>query len=169
MSIVSAVKTATPHVKSAVKKFYGKPMTVTSKVLGVASTAAVIYDAHINGRERAFSYNDNKSADVFFNQYKQYMTSKKDSATISRMKKWWFGVQRSFPLDNVFYKACGYLSGFGKTVTREMPVLALSALTLAPKNTTVNKVAGTLLAVNGLNTLLTDVIGIGADKPERYY
>ncbi len=169
MSVVSVVKTAAPHVKSAVKKFYGKPMTVTSKVLGVASTVAVIYDAHINGKERACSYNENKSADVYFNQYKHYMGSSKDSATLCKMKKWWFNVQRDFPLDNVFYKACGYLSGFGKTVARELPVLALSTLTLAPKNTTVNKVAGTLLAANGLTTLFTDVMGIGADKPEQYY
>lgn len=166
MASVKAVATA---VASGVKKFYGKPMSVTSKVLGVATTAAVIYDSHINARERAYAMDEIKSADTFYNQYKQFMTSEKSSATICKMKKWWFDIQRNFPLDNIAYKTGGYISGFGRTVTRELPVLALSALALIPKNKTVNKVAGTFLALNGVQTLLTDVIGVGSTKSERNY
>ena len=158
-----------PAMTSAVKKFYGKPMHVTSKVLGVATTAAVIYDSHINGREGAYAMNEIKTADTFYNQYKNFMTLDKDSATLSKMKKWWFNVQREFPFDNFAYKTGGYISGFGRTVTREMPVLALSALALIPKNPMVNKVAGTLLGANGLYTFLTDVVGIGSTKSERTY
>ena len=158
-----------PAITSAVKKFYGKPMHVTSKVLGVATTAAVIYDSHINGRERAYAMNEIKTADTFYNQYKNYMTLEKDSATLCKMKKWWFNVQRDFPFDNFAYKTGGYVSGFGRTVARELPVLALSALSLIPKNPTVNKVAGTLLATKGLYTFLTDVVGIGFSKSERNY
>ena len=106
---------------------------------------------------------------ILYNQYKNFMTLDKDSATLSKMKKWWFNVQRDFPFDNFAYKTGGYISGFGRTVTREMPVLALSALALIPKNPMVNKVAGTLLGANGLYTFLTDVVGIGSTKSERTY
>ena len=168
-SIKAVASRVASSVATGVKKFYGKPMSVTSKVLGVATVASVVYDSHINGRERAYAMDEIKSADTFYNQYKQYMSVEKDSATICKMKKWWFDVQRNFPLDNIAYKTGGYLSGFGRTVTREIPVLALSALALIPKNKTVNKVAGTFLALNGLQTLLTDVMGVGATKSERNY
>ena len=166
---MASIKAVTSAVASGVKKFYGKPMSVTSKVLGVATTAAVIYDSHINGRERACAMEEIKSADRFYNQYKNFMTSEKSSATVCKMKKWWFDVQRSWPLDNIVYKTGGYLSGFGRTLARELPVLALSTLALVPKNKLVNKVAGTFLAINGLQTLLTDVMGIDATKSERNY
>lgn len=157
-----------PAITSAVKKFYGKPMHVTSKVLGVATTAAVLYDSHVNGRERAEAMNEIKTADTFYNQYKNYMTLEKDSATLCKMKKWWFNIQRDFPFDNFAYKTGGYVSGFGRTVARELPALALSALALIPKNPTVNKVAGTFLAANGLYSFFTDVVGLGATKSERH-
>lgn len=153
-----------PAITSAVKKFYGKPMHVTSKVLGVATTAAVLYDSHVNGRERATAIYEIKSADTFYNQYKNYMISESGSATLCKMKKWWFELQRDFTLDDFAYKTGGYISGAGRTIVKDIPVLALSALTLIPKNPTVNKVAGTLLATSGLYSFFTDVVGIGSDK-----
>ena len=86
-----------PAIISGAKKFSGKPMEYTAKALAVATTASVIYDSHINGRERAYSLDELDSADRYYNQYKQYMTMDKESATISKMKKWWFNMQQSFP------------------------------------------------------------------------
>ena len=47
-----------PAIVSGAKKFAGKPIGVASKALAVATTAAVLYDSHINGRERAYSLDE---------------------------------------------------------------------------------------------------------------
>lgn len=154
-------------VTTAVKKFSGKPMGVMSKALGVATVAAVIYDSHINGRERAYSLDETESADRFYNQYKQYMTSEKESATISKLKKLWFNFQQDFSYFHIGSRLKGYLSGFGETLIKGLPLVALSAVALKFK--TAGKLAGTLLAANGIKTLLYDVFGIGAKKAERKY
>lgn len=156
-----------PAITSAAKKFAGKPLGVTSKVLGVATTAAVLYDAHINGRERAYSLDEISSADRYYNQFKQYMTMEKESATIAKMKKVWFNAQQNFSYYHIGARAKGYLSGFGETLVRGLPLIGLSAVALKFKN--VGKVAGTLLAANGVKTLLYDVMGVGAKKAERKY
>lgn len=156
-----------PAITSAAKKFVGKPMGVASKVLGVATVASVLYDSHINGREKAYAVDSLSSADRFYNQYKQFMTMEKESATISKMKKWWFELQQDFSFLHIFDSAKGYASGFGQTIARGLPLLALSAVALKFK--TAGKVAGALLAANGVKTLLYDVMGVGAKKSERNF
>lgn len=156
-----------PAIVSGAKKFAGKPMGVASKALAVATTAAVLYDSHINGRERAYSLDELDSADRYYNQYKQYMTLEKESATIAKLKKWWFNLQQSFSYYHIFSRSKGYLSGFGQTIINNIPVLALSAVAL--KFQTAGKVAGALLAASGLKTLVYDVMCIGAKKAERKY
>ncbi len=156
-----------PAIVTGVKKFAGKPMGIASKALAVATTASVIYDSHINGRERAYSMDELDSADRYFNQYKQFMTMDKSSATISRMKKWWFNLQQSFSYYHIISRTKGYLSGVGETIIGSLPLVALSAI--AFKFKTAGKVAGALLAANALKTLFYDVIGIGAKKSERKY
>lgn len=156
-----------PAIISGVKKFSGKPMEITSKALAVATTASVIYDSHINGRERAYSLDELDSANRYYNQYKQYMTMDKESATISKMKKWWFNLQQSFPYYHIISRANGYLKGVGETIINSIPLIGLSAVALKFK--TAGKIAGGLLAAAGIKTLMYDVIGIGAKKAERKY
>lgn len=159
--------TAIQNITSALKSFSGKPMAVTSKALGVATCAAVLYDAHINGRERAYSCDEIESGDRFYNQYKQYMTCEKESATICKFKKIWFDMQQSFPLNHIGPRVKGYASGFGKTLLTDLPLIGLSAVSLKCK--TLGKIAGVGLALNAVKTLAYDVMGIGAKKAERHY
>jgi hypothetical protein len=97
-------------------------------------------------------------------QYDQYMTMQKPSATTANLKKWWFETQQSFSYNHLITKTRGYVSAFGSTIARNLPVIALSAIAL--KCNKLGKVAGALLAVNGLKTLLCDVMGIGSTKPK---
>lgn len=153
-------------VTSAVKKFYGKPMGYASKALGVAAVASVLYDAHINAKERSICTDQIESGDRFYNQYKQYMTMQKPSATISRFKKWWFNFQQSLSIFHIGSKVKGYLSGFAETLGNEVPVIALSTMALIPKKPVLNKTAGTFLALHGIKTLLYDVMGLGDKKTD---
>ncbi|MBQ4122387.1 hypothetical protein IJD44_01495 [bacterium] len=149
-------------ITSALKTFSGKPLAVTSKVLGAATCAAVLYDAHVNGRERAGVQDMNDTADRFENQYNQYLTSDKESATICKMKKLWYNAQQDFPYYHVISRTKGYLSAFGSTLFKDIPLIALSVLAIKTKD--IGKVAGVLLAGHGLKTFLYDVIGIASEK-----
>lgn len=160
MSVISSIT-------STAKTLSGRPLGIASKALGVATVASVVYDAHINGRERAYSTDEINTADRFSNQYKQYTTMEKGSATVAKLKKAWFNTQQNFSYYHLFDRTKGYFSGFGKTIVDNLPVLGLSAVALCFKN--VGKVAGGLLALNGIKTLLYDVMGIGAKKSERKY
>lgn len=162
MTAVSKIK-----ITPTLKKLSGKPLGVASKVMGVAALAAVVYDAHINGREKAYSKDMIESGDKFYNQYKQFMTSDKESATISKMKKLWFDMQQNNSGQHLFTRAKGYLTGAGETIIRNLPVIALSALALKFK--TVGKISGCLLGAIGLKTLLYDVAGVGEKKLNRKY
>lgn len=150
-----------PKITSAVKTFSGKPLGVMSKALGVASVAAVVYDSHVNGKERAVVTDNIVSADRFSRQYKDYMTSPKESATVCKLKKQWFDFQQSFTLYHPVSKTKGYFGGFCSTAVNELPVLALSAVALASKGI-LGKTAGVLLALNGVKTLVCDVFGAGS-------
>lgn len=160
MSVISSIGTA-------VKKFSGKPLGVASKALGVATVASVIYDAHINGREKAYATDSIETGDRYYNQYKQFMTMDKESATIAKFKRWWYDMQQSFPLYHLGSKIKGYVSGFGKTLVEGLPLIGLSVVALKFKN--VGKVAGVLLGAVGAKTLLHDVVGIGRDKEKLKY
>ena len=149
-------------VTTALKTFSGKPMGVISKVLGAATCAAVVYDAHINGRERAGVQDTNDTADRFENQFNQYMVSDKQSATLCKMKKIWYDFQQDFPYYHVVSRTKGYVGSFFSTLIKDSPLIALSVLAIKTKN--VGKIAGALLAGHGLKTFLYDVMGINAEK-----
>lgn len=145
-------------VKSTAKKLTGKPLLYASKGMGVLATAAVLYDAHVNGVERATVKDDIDTANRFYNQHRQYRTTNTNSATIAKIKNIWFDMQQSFPFNHSTSKVLGYLGGFGMTIAKNIPVLALSAVSVLAKNPTVSKVTGSLVAAYGAKVVVDDVI-----------
>lgn len=164
MSVVSSV---IPKITTAAKKFSGKPLGVMSKAIAVATCASVLYDTHINGRERAYSLDEVESGDRFYNQFKQFMTSDRESATICKLKKIWYNLQQDFPFYHITSKTKGYFAGAGNTLLKSLPLIGLSAIALKFKKA--GKVAGILLGINAIQALLCDVMGIDFKKPERRY
>ncbi len=158
------VSKITASAKTGLKKFAGKPLAISSKVLGAATVASVIYDAHVNGKERAEVNNELKSADSFYKNYKQYSISNKESATVAQMKKDYFLGMLTFPGKHICYKAGGYFSGFFNTLFRNLPRLALASVSLAFDK--VGKVAGCLLGFSWLQTYVHEVMGLGQKKSE---
>lgn len=152
-----------PNITTALKKFSGKPLGVMSKALGVATVASVIYDAHVNAKEKAIVTDNLESVDRFSRQYDQYMSSTKESATVCKLKKHWFDFQQNFSLYHPISKTKGYVGGFVNTAINELPVIGLSALALASKSW-LGKASGVMLALNGIKTLFVDVLGVGAKK-----
>ena len=58
MSITSVMT----KIGSAAKKISGRPLEVTSKVLGAATIASVVYDSHINGKEKGCLRHPNETS-----------------------------------------------------------------------------------------------------------
>ena len=158
------IEAITNTARNGLKKFSGKPLAITSKALGVATVASVIYDAHVNGKERAEITDEIKSADSFYKNYKQYTISNKASATVAQMKKDYFLGMLTFPGKHFNFKAGGYLSEFCNTILRNLPRLALASVSLAFNKA--GKVAGCLLGFSWLQTYLHEVVGIGQKKSE---
>ncbi len=144
-----------------------KAASIAPKVLGAVTTAAVVYDSHVNAKEKAYVTDELESADRFSKRYNQYMSADVESASLNKMKKFWFEVQNDFQVLNIFSKIKGYVSGFFKTVLKCLPLLALSAVSLASKGN-IGKITGILLALNGIKTVLYDVMGIGVKKKSKY-
>ncbi len=142
-----------------------KPVKVASKAMGVAALASVIYDAHVNGREKANVTEQIETGDRFYNQYSQYMTMEKESATIAKLKKTWFDMQQSMPLNHLWPRTKGYFSGFGGTIIKCIPEIGLSIAALKCKK--IGVVAAALLAIEGIKTCMYDVMGIGARKADK--
>lgn len=155
--------TVIPKMVTAIKKFSGKPLGVMSKALGAASVAAVVYDAHVNAKERSYATDSTESADRFISQYNNYRASDTQSATVAGLKKQWYDIQQSFSYYHPISKTKGYLSGFGSSIVTQAPVLGLSALALCCKSG-LSKAGGVLLGVHAIKTILYDVIGIGKNK-----
>lgn len=153
------------NVTTALKKFSGKPLAVTSKILGVATVASVIYDSHVNAKEKAIVSYENHSANKLYNNYRQYMVSNKESATVCKLKKAWFNSKQTYSVDRPFALAKGYLSGIGNTVIDNLPELTFSAIALCGKKFFC-KTSGVLLALNGLKTLVFDVISAPYKKTD---
>lgn len=152
-------------ITNTLKKFSGKPLAITSKALGVASVAAVIYDSHVNGKIKADSTDVNATGDRYFKQYKQFMSTDKNSASVNKLKRVWYDMQQNFSYYHPFYKTKGYLSGFGKTLLNELPIIGLSAIALKCKK--IGKAAGVLLGINAVKVLLFDVLGIAKEKNKK--
>ena len=67
-------------------------------------------------------------------------------------------MQQSFPFNHSTSKVLGYLGGFGMTIAKNIPILALSAISVLAKNPTVSKVTGSLVAAYGAKVVVDDVI-----------
>ncbi len=147
---------------NSLKNISQKPMGIISKTLGVASLAAVVYDSHVNGKIKALSTDVDSTADRYFNQYKQFKSSDKNSATVNKLKRIWYDIQKNFSFYHPYYRTKGYCSGFGKTLLNELPVIGLSVIALATKK--IGKLAGVLLGINAIKVLFCDVFCIGKDK-----
>ena len=149
----------------AVRLLNSKTLSVAAKVLGAATGVAVLYDSHVNGKEKAFVVDSEESADRFSSQYSQYITSDKESATLCKLKKFWYDSQQNLQALHIFSKLKGYISGAGNTILNAVPLIGLSAVALLTKSKSkLGIAAGALLALNGLKTLLYDVMGIGVKK-----
>lgn len=159
MAIISKI---TP----AIKKFSGKPLAIASKMIGAAACASIVYDSHINAKERAHVTNEIESGDRYYNQYKQYMTCDKESQTICDLKETWYDMQKDFPFYSFISKTKGYVGGFAKTLVKNLPYIGLSALALS-KFKIPSKVAGVALGLAGIKTILFDVMGFGSKKEDR--
>lgn len=156
---------AIPKITSAIKTFAGKPMGLMSKALGAVTCAAVLYDAHINGKEEAISDDRIDTADRFEKNYKNYMSSAKESATICKLKKLWYDSSLTFSYPHVFSRIGGYTTGAGKTLFKGLPLVALSVVAI--RFNKIGKIAGTLLAGHGIKTLLYDVAGVGSNSKDK--
>lgn len=167
MTVISAIKTIIPKVGRAAKKFSGKPLGITSKVLGAATIASVIYDSHINGKEKAYSLEQNNMADRYQSQYEQYMTMENASATTAALKKWWFNSLQTTNIPNIIDKVKGYAAGFGSTTLAGIGKIGLSAVALKSKGK-LGKIAGVALILDGMKNILYDVIGIGNKNKKKY-
>lgn len=159
MSVISKI---TP----AIKKFSGKPLAIASKMIGVAACASIIYDSHINAKERANVTVQVESGDRYYNQYKQYMTCTKESQTICDLKEKWYDIQKDFPFYNAISKTKGYVGGFVNTLIRNLPYIGAAAVALS-KFKVPSKIAGVALGAAGIKTILADVIGIGNTNKEN--
>ena len=154
-----------PKIASAIKTFAGKPMGLMSKALGAATCAAVLYDSHINGKEEAISTDRLDTADRFEKNYKNYISSGQESATICKLKKLWYESSLTFSYPHIFSRAGGYAKGFSKTLFKGLPLLALSVVAI--RFNKIGKIAGAVLAGNGIKTLMYDVAGIGSDSGDK--
>ena len=161
MSITSVMT----KIGSVAKKISGRPLEVTSKVLGAATIASVVYDSHINGKEKAIVTDRIETADRYEHNYRQYMTLNKQSQSVADCKNFWFNMQQTFSWLHIFSRAGGYFMGASQTILGNLPEIGLSILALKTKNHKfLGKAAGTALGINAAKTLIYDIIGIGKSK-----
>lgn len=146
-------------ITTALKNFSGKPLGIMSKTIGAASVAAVLYDAHVNGKIKAKSTDMDSTAERYFKNYKQFMSTDKQSASINKLKRVWYDIQNNFSYLHPYYKSKGYLTGGGKTLLNDLPILGLSFIALKFKK--VGKIAGLALGFHAIKTLVYDVFGVG--------
>ena len=154
----------TNKLTNVAKKLSGKPLLYGAKAMGVVATAAVLYDAHVNGVERAIVKDDVDTANRVYNQHYQSRTSDHNSATIAKMKNVWYDMQQAFPFNHSTSKVFGYMAGFGMSLVKNIPVLALSAVSVLAKNPIASKVAGSLVAAYGAKVVFDDVITTKSPK-----
>ena len=156
---------AIPKIASAVKTFAGKPMGVISKVLGAATCAAILYDSHVNGKENGISADSLNTADRYEKNFKNYIADDSESATVAKLKKLWYDSSLTFSYPHVFSKMGGYIKGFAETISKGLPLIALSVVSIKCK--TLGKISGVLLAVNAIKTLIYNVAGIGSNSKDN--
>lgn len=147
--------------------FKSNKMSTAAKVIGVATGISVLYDSHVNGKEKAFVTDMNDTADRFSRQYNQYMTCDKESAVICKLKKMWYEMQQDVQSFHLISKLKGYAAGFGSTLLNALPFVGLSAVAIKSKGN-LGKVSAVLLALNGLKTIIYDVMGIGVRHKQKF-
>ena len=144
-----------------IKPYTGQPLELTSKALGFFTLGSIIYDCHINGKEKAVVTDRLNTVDRFERNYKQYMTMQKSSQSIADAKGMLFSMQRKGHWHHLISKITGYVTGVGKTLLGNLPEIVLSVLALKTKNHKIlGKTAGVLLGINALKSFLSDIIGI---------
>lgn len=149
--------TSVTNITTALKKFSGKPLAVTSKMLAAATVASVIYDSHVCGKEESNVKYERDSANKMHNNYKQYISSNSGSATVGMLQKLWFDSKQDYTVDNQLSKVKGYISGFTTKLIPNLPVLGLSGVALLGKKA-FSKISGALLGLNIAKILICDVI-----------
>ena len=159
MSISSVVT----KIGNAAKGISNRKLEISSKALGAFTMGSIIYDTHVNGKEKALSVDIVETADRYDKNYKQYMNMSTRSQTIADFKRRWFDMQQSFTLYHVLSKLTGYFYGATQTILSNLPETGLSILALKTrKHPVLGKTAGVLLGINLAKTVLHDVIGIGS-------
>lgn len=150
------------NIRPAAKKIAGKPLGIASKAIGAATIASVVYDAHVNGVERADTYDRKSTANRMYNQNHLYNTMNKKSATIAKFKKYWYDFNQCSSYTHLGNRIVGYFGEFGSSVVSNLPNLVLAGVALKCKK--LGKVAGVLLGLNAAKTFVFDVAGVGAKK-----
>ena len=178
------IRAGLPKLKNGAKHLAGKPLYVGSKIVGASCLVGVLYDAHVNGKECAVVTDREDTAQRLYGQYDQYLTSNKESGVIAKLKKAWFNSQQAYPFHHANSNFKGYLKGFGKTIFRDLPIVALSAIALAGKNadksilnsgnklkglgtlalSVASKVSGILLTGIAAKEVSNDVLGLGQQR-----
>ncbi len=155
------------QIINAAKKLAGKPLAAASKVIGGATIASVIYDSHVNGKEKSNITDEVNSANRLYNLNKNYYTINKESATIAAMKKGWYLGQMTNGTSHFINNVKGYIVGAGMTIFNNAPMLALSAIAVRIGKIgkiPVGKLAGAVLGLSWVKTFLVDVVGIANQK-----
>ncbi|MBQ3640848.1 hypothetical protein II906_02815 [bacterium] len=165
-SVMLKVKSAAPKVAKGIKKFAGTPLAVASKAIGAACVAGVLYDSHVNAREKAIVKDENDTANRLYSQHKMSIMSGKESAVLCNLKRRYFDVQQAYPFYHINSKTQGYISGFSKTIVKDAPILALSAIAIFCNSKSkvlgpVGKIAGVALAAIAARQVSSDVLGYG--------
>lgn len=152
------------NIRPVAKKIAGKPLGIASKAIGAATIASAIYDAHVNGVERADTYDSKTTANRMYNQNNLYNTMNKKSATIAKFKKYWYDFNQCSSYSHLKNRVVGYFGEFGSTIAANFTNLVLAGVALKCKKA--GKVAGVLLALNAAKTFVFDVAGVGAKKEQ---
>ena len=142
-------------------------MTIISKIAGGLSLFSCLTDAHKTGLIYANNEYAKASGDTFISCSLGAQKADKISSKDAQRKNWLLRNNFLGGINEGFAKVGGYFKGFGNSIVRYLPNIALSAVAL--KFQTAGKVAGALLAASGLKTLVYDVMGIGTKKAERKY
>ena len=149
-------------IGSAAKRFSGRPLEISSKFLGAASIAAVLYDAHKNGKETALVRDTLDTADRYEGSLSDFGSMNKKSPSIAKAKGVWFRMHASNSWRHMFSRLSGYLEGAAKTLAGDIPQIVFSVIALKTKNHPLaGKLSGVLLALNAAKTFIFDIAGIG--------
>ncbi len=157
-SIINVLK----KVPALTKKISGKPLETASKVVGAGVIVSSIYDAHVNGAERADIFDSINTANKMHNDYKQYISLDKESATLAKLKRYWYDIKQNTIDFHFMNKTRGYLGSFSSTILSNTLNILLAVAAIKMKKA--GKIAGTILTLHAAKTVLFDVLELGRKK-----